>query len=104
MIVEVGQTELSDIVKDGVHLLDIYGTHCGPCKILAKTLEQVAAKFPDFSILKLNADENPEFIEDHLVRGVPTLFLYVDGVFEKRLTGALGERALLDWIGEYLYD
>ncbi|MDO5732294.1 MAG: thioredoxin family protein [Eubacteriales bacterium] len=104
MIKNVSYQELKLAVAEGFHLVDAYGTHCGPCKILSATLEQIEREYPMLSILKINTDEEPEFTHDMCIRAVPTLFLYQEGEVIQRLSGALGHDELVALFGPHLYD
>ncbi len=104
MIQEWTQEQYRSDANKGIHLVDIYGTHCGPCKMLAFVLEQVERDYPDFSIIKINSDEAKELATELGVRAVPTLLLLEDGEIVKRQTGSMGVEELLNWIGDYIYD
>ena len=104
MIQIIHEQELKQQVAEGLHLLDCYGTHCGPCELLAQQLELLDQDYPFLSILKLNSDESPEFCKEQNIMSVPTLFIYKDGKIISRKTGAQSAAALADWVGPYLYD
>ena len=77
-------------------LVDFWATWCGPCKMVAPVLEEIAAERSDqLTIAKLDVDANPETARDFQVVSIPTLILFKDGQPVKRIVGAKGKAALL---------
>ncbi|MGC3979647.1 MAG: thioredoxin TrxA [Steroidobacteraceae bacterium] len=71
-------------------LLDFWAEWCGPCKMIAPMLDEVAAEYPDkLTIAKVNIDENPKTPQRFNVRGIPTLILFKNGQVEGQKVGAL---------------
>lgn len=103
MIKEINQNSFKEGIKEGFHIVDVYGTYCGPCKMLASILEQVDKKYSFLSILKLNSDENKELASEFNIKAVPTILLFEDGELVKRQTGSLSESQFMDFIADYLY-
>jgi thioredoxin 1 len=60
-------------------LVDFYADWCGPCKMLAPVLDELAQETPDTRIVKVNIDRSPKLAEHYGVRSVPTLILFKDG-------------------------
>ena len=77
-------------------LVDFWATWCGPCKMVAPVLEEIAAeRAGQLTIAKLDVDANPETARDFQVVSIPTLILFKDGQPVKRIVGAKGKAALL---------
>ena len=77
-------------------LVDFWATWCGPCKMVAPVLEEIAAERADqLTIAKLDVDANPETARDFQVVSIPTMILFKDGQPVKRIVGAKGKAALL---------
>ncbi len=84
-------------------LVDFWATWCGPCKMVAPVLEEIAKeKTGDLRVVKLDVDANPETARDFQVVSIPTLILFKDGEPVKRIVGAKGKAALLREIAEHV--
>lgn len=80
-------------------LVDLWAPWCGPCRMLAPALEQIAAELGGVvRIAKLNVDENPRAAARVGVNGIPTLVLYRGGREIDRRVGALPKHELLRWL------
>ncbi|AHC23480.1 thioredoxin [Mycolicibacterium neoaurum] len=84
-------------------LVDFWATWCGPCKMVAPVLEEIAAeKSGELTVAKLDVDANPETARDFQVVSIPTMILFKDGQPVKRIVGAKGKAALLREIADDL--
>lgn len=84
-------------------LVDFWAEWCGPCRMIAPVLDEVATEHSDkITVAKLNVDENPQAAMSHDVMSIPTLIIFQDGVEKKRIVGARPKAALLDELDEYL--
>ncbi len=83
-------------------LVDFWAEWCGPCKMIAPILEEIAAEQPGIRIAKVNVDEHSDIARRFEVMSIPTLILFKDGEPAKRLVGAKPKGALLEEIGEFL--
>lgn len=82
-------------------LVDFWATWCGPCKMVAPVLEEIASeKAGSLTIAKLDVDENPATARDFQVVSIPTMILFKDGQPVKRIVGAKGKAALLREIAD----
>ena len=83
-------------------LVDFWATWCGPCKMIAPVLEEIAAeKAGELKVVKLDVDANPATARDLQVVSIPTLILFKDGQPVKRIVGAKGKAALLREIADH---
>ena len=94
----------SDVIKSGTPVLvDFWAPWCGPCKMIAPVLEELAGeKAGELTIAKLDVDANPETARSFNVVSIPTLILFKDGEPVKRIVGAKGKAALLREIADEL--
>jgi thioredoxin 1 len=84
-------------------LVDFWATWCGPCKMVAPVLEEIAGENPDkITIAKLDIDQNPSIARDYQVMSVPTLLLFSEGEPVKQIVGAKPKAALLSDLSDYL--
>ena len=76
-------------------LVDYWAEWCGPCKMIAPVLDDIAATYEGkLTVAKLNIDENQETPAKHGVRGIPTLMLFKNGNVEATKVGALSKSQL----------
>jgi thioredoxin 1 len=84
-------------------LVDFWAEWCGPCKMIAPVLEEIAGEHgAKLAIGKLNVDENPGSARRFEVMSIPTLIVFQNGEPVKRLVGAKGKAALLDDLAEFV--
>ena len=94
----------SDVLQaDKPVLVDYWAEWCGPCKMIAPTLEEIASEHKGkLRIAKLNVDDNPQTAMRYNVMSIPTLMVFNEGEPVKRLVGAKGKGQLLQDLAEYI--
>ena len=77
-------------------LVDFWAEWCGPCKMVAPVLEEIAAENADkITIAKVNIDENPEIARRYQIMSIPTMSVFAGGEVVKSIVGAKPKAALL---------
>ena len=84
-------------------LVDFYADWCGPCKMVAPIVAELAVEFEGkFKIGKLNVDENPATAEKYRVMSIPTLLILKDGEVVDTVVGAVPKKTLQDKLNAHL--
>lgn len=84
-------------------LVDFWAEWCGPCRMIAPVLEQVAdEKQGELKVVKLNVDENQDIAQRFSVRGIPTLILFKNGDAAATQTGAVGKAQLAAFVEQHI--
>ncbi len=80
-------------------LIDFWAEWCGPCKMIAPILDDVAGEYADrLAIKKLNIDENPNIAQKFGIRSIPTLMLFKDGAVHAQKLGAMSKSQLTEFL------
>jgi len=89
-----------EVLKSDVPVLvDYWAEWCGPCKMIAPVLDEIAVEYESrIKIAKLNIDDNPHTPPRYGIRGIPTLMLFKDGEVEATKVGAISKSQLTAFI------
>ena len=91
-----------DVLKSDVPVVvDFWAEWCGPCKMIAPALEDIARTLgPKVKVVKLNIDENQSTPSKYGIRGIPTLMIFKNGQVSATKVGAAPKNVLQSWIDQ----
>lgn len=81
-------------------VVDFWAEWCGPCKMIAPSLEEISNERDDVTIAKVDMDANPELAAKYGVRSIPTLLMFKDGEAVAVQVGASPKNKIADWISQ----
>lgn len=99
--VNSNEFEAEVLKSDKKVLVDFWANWCGPCKMLAPVLEQVADEMPDVQIVKVDVDDNGDLAEKYNVMSIPTMILFKNGEQVGKSVGFIGPDQVKDFINQY---
>jgi len=92
-----------DVVKEGVTLVDFWAPWCGPCRMLAPVIDELAEEFEGKAkICKVNTDEVQDLAVEFGIRSIPTLLFFKNGEVVEQMVGAQSKQAIADKINSLL--
>ena len=84
-------------------LLDFWAEWCGPCKMIAPILDEIASEYKDkLRVAKIDIESNPQTPPKYGIRGIPTLMLFKNGSVEATKVGALSKSQLTAFIDSHI--
>ena len=86
---------------DGLVVIDLYADWCGPCRMLAPTIEELAREMPDVKFAKINVDNELELAKSFMVTSIPMIALVKDNTFIDKSVGYVPKATLEKLISEY---
>ena len=84
--------------SDKTVLLDFWATWCGPCRMVAPILEEIAGERPDIKVCNVNVDEQPELASRYRIMSIPTLMVVKNGQVVNQAVGARPKSQILSML------
>ena len=98
-VVSITNDNIEELLNSGRTLLiDFYADWCGPCRMVAPIVDQIAEEKTDIAVDKINIDEQPELAEKYGVMSIPTLIVIKDREVVNKGTGVQPKGKLLEWL------
>lgn len=104
-LIKFGEADFQSSVLESAEpvLVDFYADWCGPCKMMAPVVEELAGEYAGkLTVGKLDTDQNPDIAMRYQIMGIPTLGLFRDGRLVDRLVGYPGPMGVRTWLDRAL--
>jgi len=101
-ILVLGNKNFKAASRKGVILVDFWAPWCGPCKMIAPVLNEIAESQNEFRVGKVNVDHNQPLARKFKVRNIPTMLILKDGVEVRRIVGVKTKKAILKEVNAVL--
>ena len=101
--VELTPANFEEVTKEGVSMVDFWAPWCGPCRMIAPVIEELAADFEGkANICKVNIDEEQDLAVKYGIRSIPTILFMKNGEVVDQMVGASSKQAFTDKINSLL--
>ena len=101
--IELNSSNFEETIKSGVTLVDFWAPWCGPCRMIAPVIEELAEAFEGkANIGKVNTDEEQDLAIKFGIRSIPTLLIFKDGEVVEQMVGASSKQAYTDKLNSFL--
>ncbi len=103
-ITELNEQNYESFTKNGLVLVDVLATWCGPCRVVGPLVDQISSEYKEkgLSVGKLDADGAKDLVRELGIRNIPTLLVYKDGEIVERNTGNVTKEKIEELINNHL--
>lgn len=101
--IELNSSNFEETIKEGVTLVDFWAPWCGPCRMIAPVIEELASDFEGKAkIGKVNTDDEQDLAIKFGIRSIPTLLIFKNGEVVEQMVGASSKQAYTDKLNSFL--
>lgn len=94
-----GNFDADVLQNDKAVLIDFWADWCGPCKVIAPLIDEVASEYAGrLTVMKLDLEKNPNTAQKFGVRSIPTLMLFKDGAVQAQKVGIMSKKDLTEFL------
>lgn len=94
MVKEINEKDFYEVIKNEKVLVDCYATWCGPCKMMAPIIEELAEDLKSINFYKLDVDENEKISQEFSIMSIPTLLYFENGQLKNTFVGLKSKEEL----------
>lgn len=95
MLIKLNNQNFENEISSGTTLVDLYADWCGPCKMIAPIIEEIAAERDDIKVGKVNVDTDPQIAIKYNVQSIPTIIIFKNGIEATRIVGYRSKEDIL---------
>lgn len=96
MLIHLGNEDFNELIKDDIVIVDFYANWCGPCRMLAPVLEELAKERGSVKIVKVDVDEHNDLARKYGIMSIPTLMYFKNGNLEKTTLGFISKEQIME--------
>lgn len=96
MLIHLGNEDFNELIKDDIVIVDFYANWCGPCRMLAPVLEELANERGSVKIVKVDVDKHNDLARKYGIMSIPTLMYFKNGNLEKTTLGFISKEQIIE--------
>ena len=97
-VIHANSNNFNELIKDGIVIVDMFATWCGPCKMLGPVVEELSNKYDNIKFIKVDVDECEDVARQYGVMSIPTIIKFQDGQELDRKVGYMNINDFENWI------
>ncbi len=97
-VIHGNEENFNELIKEGVVIVDMFATWCGPCKMLGPIVEELSNEYENVKFVKIDVDECEEIAKRYGIMSIPTIIKFVDGKEIDKKIGFINKEQFKEWI------